>query len=51
MKNLNNNSNPEFLNDYLVHIKIVQLLAQRTIEEYYTDIRLFLRFVHERYDD
>lgn len=47
MKNLNNNSNPEFLNDYLVHIKIVQLLAQRTIEEYYTDIRLFLRFVHE----
>jgi site-specific recombinase XerD len=47
MKNLNNNSNPEFLNDYLIHIKIVQLLAQRTIEEYYTDIRLFLRFIHE----
>ncbi|MCR4640160.1 tyrosine recombinase XerC [Ruminococcus sp.] len=47
MKNLNNNSNPEFLNEYLVHIKIVQLLAQRTIEEYYTDIRLFLRYIHE----
>lgn len=47
MKNLNNNSNPEFLNEYLVHIKVVQLLAQRTIEEYYTDIRLFLRYIHE----
>lgn len=47
MKNLNNNSNPEFLNEYLIHIKIVQLLAQRTIEEYYTDIRLFLRYIHE----
>ena len=47
MKNLNNNSNPEFLNEYLVHIKVVQLLAQRTIEEYYTDIRLFLRHIHE----
>lgn len=47
MKKLNNNSNPEFLNEYLIHIKIVQLLAQRTIEEYYTDIRLFLRYIHE----
>ena len=47
MKNLNNNSNPEFLNEYLVHIKVVQLLAQRTIEEYYTDIRLFLSYIHE----
>ena len=47
MKNLNNSSNPEFLNEYLIHIKIVQLLAQRTIEEYYTDIRLFLRYIHE----
>ena len=47
MKNLNNTSNPEFLNEYLIHIKIVQLLAQRTIEEYYTDIRLFLRYIHE----
>ena len=47
MKNLNNELNPEFLNEYLVHIKIVQLLAQRTIEEYYTDIRLFLRYIYE----
>ena len=47
MKNLNNELNPEFLNEYLIHIKIVQLLAQRTIEEYYTDIRLFLRYIYE----
>lgn len=47
MKKLNNEQNPEFLNEYLVHIKIVQLLAQRTIEEYYTDIRLFLRYIYE----
>ena len=47
MTNYNSNSNPEFLNNYLVHMKIVKLLAERTIEEYYTDIRLFLRFVYE----
>ena len=47
MTNYNNSSNPEFLNNYLVHVKIVKLLAERTIEEYYTDIRLFLRFVYE----
>ena len=47
MNNYNNDSNPEFLNNYLVHMKIVKLLAERTIEEYYTDIRLFLRFVYE----
>ena len=49
MKNFNNNSNPEFLNNYLIHIKIVKLLAERTIEEYYTDIRLFLRFIYENH--
>lgn len=43
----NSNENPEFLNNYLIHIKLVQLLSQRTIQEYYTDIRLFLRFIYE----
>ena len=47
MNNYNSPSNPEFLNDYLVHIKIVKLLAARTIQEYYSDIRLFLRYVYE----
>ena len=47
MNNYNSPANPEFLNNYLVHVKIVKLLAQRTIEEYYTDIRLFLRYIYE----
>ena len=47
MNNYNSPENPEFLNEYLVHMKIVKLLAVRTIEEYYTDIRLFLRYVYE----
>ena len=51
MKNFNNEANPEFLNEYLVHIKIVKLLSQRTIEEYYTDIRLFLRYIYENNHD
>lgn len=47
MKNYNSPDNPEFFNEYLVHIKIVQLLSERTIQEYYIDIRLFLRFIYE----
>ena len=47
MKNYNSPDNPEFLNNYLVHIKIVQMLSERTIQEYYLDIRLFLKFIFE----
>lgn len=46
MTNYNNESNPEFLNDYLIHIKLVQMLSERTIQEYYFDIRLFLKYIH-----
>ncbi len=46
MNNHNNHENPEFLNEYLVHIKIVRLLSERTIEEYYFDVRLFLKFFY-----
>lgn len=46
MSSYNNDSNPEFLNDYLVHIKIVKMLSERTINEYYIDIRLFLKYYH-----
>lgn len=52
--NCNNSDNPEFLNDYLVHIKIIKMLSERTINEYYLDIRLFLKFIHsggENVDD
>jgi len=41
----NSKNNPEFLNDYLVHIRIVKGLSQRTIDEYYIDIKLFLKFI------
>ena len=46
MNSYNNSNNPEFLNNYLMHLKIVKILSERTIEEYYLDIRLFLRYVH-----
>ncbi len=47
MKNYNNESNPEFLNNYLVHLKVIKMLSERTIQEYYFDIRLFLKYVHK----
>ena len=46
MKNYNNSENPEFLNDYLVHVKVVKMLSERTIQEYYLDTRLFLKYYH-----
>ena len=42
---VNNSNNPEFLNDYLVHIKVTKLLSERTIQEYYFDIRMFLKYI------
>lgn len=47
MKSYNNDSNPEFLNEYLVHLKVVKMLSERTINEYYFDTRLFLKYVHK----
>jgi len=47
MKSYNNDSNPEFLNSYLVHLKVVKQLSERTIYEYYFDTRLFLKYVHK----
>jgi len=45
-KNLNSSKNPEFLNEYLVHVRLIKLLAERTIEEYYFDIRMFLKYLY-----
>ncbi|MCM1529837.1 MAG: tyrosine recombinase XerC [Alistipes sp.] len=45
MSNYNSNENPEFLNDYLVHIRVVKMLSERTINEYYLDVRLFLKYI------
>lgn len=36
--------NPDFLNEYLVHLKLYKRLSERTIEEYYFDTRLFLKY-------
>lgn len=46
MKKINNADNPEFLNNYLVHIKVVQMLSDRTVQEYFFDVRLFLKYVY-----
>lgn len=51
MKNYNNNDNPEFLNNYLVHIKVIQMLSDRTIQEYYFDVRLFLKYTYSIFYD
>lgn len=51
MNKYNNDSNPEFLNDYLVHMKVVRMLSERTIGEYYLDIRLFLKFYKSNQDN
>ncbi len=51
MNKYNNDSNPEFLNDYLVHMKVVRMLSERTIGEYYLDIRLFLKFYKSSQDN
>lgn len=36
---------PDYLNQFLTHCKIVQDRADRTIEAYYIDLRVFLRYV------
>ena len=46
MKNYNSAENPEFFNEYLIHLKIIRLLSERTISEYYLDTRMFLKFIH-----
>ena len=51
MNNYNNSGNPEFLNEYLVHLRLVQLLSERSIQGYYEDIRMFLRYVHQDRND
>lgn len=43
--NLDRKNNPQFLNDYLTHIRIVQGCLERTIFAYYIDIRMFLRYI------
>jgi len=51
MIKLNSSENPEFLNEYVMHLKVVKMLSQRTIEEYYMDVRLFLKYICSRKND
>lgn len=51
MYNLNRNDNPQFLNDYLTYIRIVQGCLERTVFAYYIDIRMFLRYVLKERDE
>lgn len=37
--------NPDFLNDYIFYLSITKGRSKRTVEEYYTDIRMFLRYL------
>ncbi len=36
---------PDYLSDFLFHLKVVKARGERTVEAYYIDIRTFLRFV------
>ena len=42
---INKNDCPFYLNEYLFYIKVIKGRAERTIEAYYTDLRLFLRYL------
>lgn len=42
---INKVENPDFLNDYIFYIKVVRGYSERTVEEYYMDIRTFFRYL------
>lgn len=39
------NENPNFLNDYITHMRIIKGCLERTVFAYYIDIRMFLRYI------
>ena len=36
---------PSFLNDYFTYQRVVRIKAEHTLESYYIDLRLFLRYL------
>ena len=36
---------PAFVMDFLVHLEVIKAKSQKTVDEYYLDLRTFLRFV------
>ncbi len=45
MSQINYDDCPQYLSDFLFHLKIVKARGERTVEAYYIDIRLFLRYL------
>ncbi|NLP26330.1 MAG: tyrosine-type recombinase/integrase [Clostridiales bacterium] len=45
MVNIDRAENPDFLNDYILYLRVVKNCSRRTINEYYADIRLFLKYI------
>ena len=43
--NINRTENPYYLNDFLTYMKVIKIRSDRTIDAYYTDIRLFLKYL------
>jgi len=48
---IDKSENPDFLNDYILYLRIVKNCSQRTVDEYYGDIRLFLKYIRVMKDD
>lgn len=42
---INKSDCPQYLNEYLFYMKVIKGRAERSIEAYYTDLRVFLRFL------
>ncbi len=43
--NIDRTSCPDFFLDYILYITVTKSLSDRTIQEYYLDIRLFLKYI------
>ena len=42
---VNKSDYPDFLNDYLFYMRIVRGRSETTVNEYFINIRLFLRYI------
>ncbi len=42
---INKNDNPQFINDFITYQRVIKANSERTINEYYIDMRTFLRFL------
>ena len=48
---INKSEYPDFLNDYIYYLRIVRGRADTTVNEYFINIRLFLRYIKMTRDD